>query len=304
MTSIEDDCDQGPSSTLPRRQLGRFLREAREGAGFTLAQVGELVDISRPVVQRIEAGKILKVRKQDVEALCKLYDLSVEDTEAAVDLAVQARKKSWHHVYGGLHGSAFNMYLGMEAAARQLTSCHNSYIPGLLQTPDYARAIVSSVPEHASDDIERRVELRMKRQMRITRRTNPIVLHAVVHVSALYRVIGGPKTMAVELRHLAEMSKRPNVAIRIQPNSAGMTRGVAYGSFFIVEFERNAEGEPIEPPVVFIEGGAAQDVYLEKPDDVRYYSELATAIRATCLGEVESRNLLRRIAKEYERGEQ
>lgn len=303
MTSIDDDLDQGPPSTLPRRQLGRFLREAREAAGFTLAQVGGLVDISRPVVQRIEAGKILKVRKQDVEALCKLYGVTDEDIGAAVDLAVQARNKSWYHVCGGLYGSAFNMYVGLEAAARQLTTCHNAYIPGLLQTADYARAIISAFPKFTADDVDRRVAFRMKRQVRITRRTSPVALDVALHASALDRVIGGPNTMAAELRHLAEISKRPNITIRIHPHSAGMTWGIAYGSFIIAEFGRNTRGELIEPPVVFIEGGAAQDVYLEKPDEVTYYSDLARAVREECLGEAESRTLLRQVAKEYERGE-
>ncbi|MBB5917932.1 transcriptional regulator with XRE-family HTH domain [Nocardia transvalensis] len=294
--------DEGPSSTLPRRQLGRFLREAREAAGFTLAQVAELVDISRPVIQRIEAGKIIKVRKQDVEALCKLYGVSPEDTEGAIDLAVQARKKSWHHVYGGLYGSAFNMYVGLEAAACQLTTCHNQHIPGLLQTADYARAIIGAFPEFTDEDIDRRVEHRLNRQARVTRKTNPIRLDVILHAAVLYRTIGEPTIMAAEMRHLAEMSKRPNIAIRIQPFSAGLTWGITHGSFIIMDFGKSRRGETVEPPVVFIEGGAAQDVYLEKPEDVRYYSELATAIRGTCLVEAESRNLLRQVAKEYERG--
>lgn len=301
MTSTEED---GPSSTLPRRQLGRFLRERREATGFTIAEAAKLVDLSRAVLQRIETGQIQKVQRQDVQSLCEVYDVGREDTRAAIDLATQARSKNWYHIYGGLYSNAFNMYVGLEAAARRLTTYHEQSIPGLLQTPDYARAMIGAFPGFASpDDVDRRIEHRMKRQTLVTRRTKPVQMDVLLHVSVLYRVIGSPKVMAAQLRHLAEMSKQPNITLRIQPYSAGLTWGMPRGSFIIMDFGRTAKGEPVEPPVIFIEGGAAQDVYLEKPDEVRHYSELATAIRDTCLGEVESRSLLRQAAKEYERGE-
>lgn len=301
MTSTEDD---GPASTLPRRQLGRFLRERRDAAGFTIADAAKLVDLSRAVLQRIETGQIQKVRRQDVEALCKTYDVGEAETRAAVDLATQARVKGWYHAYGGLYSSAFNMYVGLETAARQLTTYHDQHIPGLLQTPDYARAIIAAFPKFtAREDVDRRVEHRMKRQALITRRTSPVALDAVLHESVLHRQIGGPKIMAGTLRHLAEVSTRSNVTIRIHPFKAGLTWGMPHGSFIIARFGHTPKGEPVEPPVVYIEGGPAPDVYLEKPDEILTYSELATAIRGTCLDEVNSRNLLRQVAKEFERGE-
>ncbi|MFF3571071.1 helix-turn-helix domain-containing protein [Nocardia jiangxiensis] len=296
--------DDGPSSTLPRRQLGRFLRESRDATGFTIARAAKQVDLSRAVLQRIETGQIQKISRPVVQALCELYDVSREDTDAAVDLAAQARAKSWHHIYGGMFSNAFNMYIGLESAARRLTTCQDQCIPGLLQTATYARAVISASPLFTSrEEIERRVELRMKRQALIMRRTHPIELDAVLHISALYRVIGGARTMAVALRHLAELSKRPNITIRIQPYSAGQTWGIPHSSFVIMDFDHEAIGEPVEPPVVFIDGGAAPDVYIEKPDEIRRYRELVAAIQATCLGEVETRNLLRQVAKEHERSE-
>ncbi|WP_329405610.1 helix-turn-helix domain-containing protein [Nocardia vinacea] len=99
MTSTEED---GPSSTLPRRQLGRFLRDRREATGFTIAEAAKLVDLSRAVLQRIETGQIQKVRRQDVQALCEVYDVAEEEAAVAIDLATRSRAKNWHHVYGGL----------------------------------------------------------------------------------------------------------------------------------------------------------------------------------------------------------
>jgi transcriptional regulator with XRE-family HTH domain len=300
VTSIEDD---SPSSTLPRRQLGRFLRERREGTGFTIAEAAKLVDLSRAVLQRIETGQIQKVRQQDVQALCEVYDVAEDETAIAVDLAERGRAKTWHHVYGGLYGIAFTMYVGLEAAARRLSTYHEQHLPGLLQTAEYARAIIRAFPEFTSSDVDRRVEHRMRRQAIITRKTNPVQMEVLLHVSALYRVIGSPSVMAAQLRHLAEMSKRPNITIRIVPYRAGLTWGMPFGPFVILDLGRTAKGDPVEPPVVFIEGGAAQDVYLEKPDEVRLYHELHAAIQAVSLGEIESRNLLRQIAKEHEHGE-
>ncbi|WP_228001128.1 helix-turn-helix domain-containing protein [Nocardia australiensis] len=295
MTSPDEE---GPSSTLPRRQLGRFLRDRREATGFTLAEAAKLVDLSRAVLQRLETGQIQKIRRQDAQALCEVYGVDAADTKAAVDLAVQAKAKSWYHAYGGLYSSAFNMYVGLEAAARRLTTYHE-HVPGLLQTADYARAVIGAYPEFDGDDIDRRVEHRLRRQAIITRKTSPAVLEVMLHESALHRIVGGPKIMAAQHRHLAEISKRPNVMLRIHPFSAGLIWGMPHGLFTIVEFDTNTKGEPVEPPIVCLEGGPNQDVYLEKYGEVKLYSELASAIRSTCLDEVETRDLLRRVARSY-----
>lgn len=301
MTGFEDDTEQVPTSTLPRRQLGRFLRDKREANGFTIAAAAKLVDLSPSALQRVEAGQTQKVRKQDVRALCELYDVSDEETRAAMDLAVLARTQSWYHAYGGLYSDAYNMYVGLEAGARQLTAYHE-HIPGLLQTADYARAVIGAYPGFTSrDDVERRVEHRLKRQALITRKANPVRLEVLLHESALKRVVGSRRIMAGQLRHLAEVSKLDNVVLRVHPFDAGVAWGMPHGLFTILSFSTNGNGEPVEPPIVFLEGGPAQDVYLEKPDEVRLYSELASAIRSASLDEGRTRELIRRATREFER---
>ncbi|MFE7800381.1 helix-turn-helix domain-containing protein [Nocardia sp. NPDC057440] len=301
MTSIDGDADAVPSSTLPRRQLGRFLRDWRDANGFTVAAAAKLVDLSASALQRIEAGQTQKVRKQDVRALCELYDVGPDDIDAAVDLAAMARTQSWYHAYGGLYSGAFNMYVGLESAARRLVTYHE-HIPGLLQTADYARAVIGAHPGFTDrDDIDRRVEYRRKRQAIVTRKVSPVALEVLLHESALHRAIGGQKVMAAQLRHLAEISKLPNVTLLVHPYEAGLTWGMPHGSFTVLAFDQKAKGEPVEPPVVFMEGGPTQDVYLEKPEEVRLYSELAAAIRTTSLDERQTRELVRRVTKELER---
>ncbi|MBF6082595.1 helix-turn-helix domain-containing protein [Nocardia cyriacigeorgica] len=301
MATTDDDA---PSSTLPRRQLGRFLRDSRDANGLTIARAAKLVDLSASALQRIEAGQTQKVRKQDVRALCELYDVCAEDLRAAVDLAEMARVQSWYHAYGGLYSDAYNMYVGLEASARRQITYHE-HIPGLLQTAEYARAIIGAYPGFSSpDDVDRRVEHRLKRQAIITRKAHPVELDVLLHESALHRVVGNRRIMAAQLRHLAEISKLQNITVRIHPFTAGLTWGMPYGMFTILLFEANSRGDAVEPPIVFLEGGPTQDVYLEKPEEVRLYSELAEAIQSTSLDERQSRELIRRVIKEYERDQQ
>ncbi|WP_268867178.1 DUF5753 domain-containing protein [Nocardia aurantiaca] len=134
-----------------------------------------------------------------------------------------------------MYSSAFKRYVGLEAAARRLTIYHDQRIPGLLQTADYARAIISASPKFtSSEDIEKGVEHRLKRQALITHKTNAVELDVMLHVSVLYWTLGGPNVMAGALRHLAEMSKYPNITIRVRPYSAGLTWGLPHGSFILL----------------------------------------------------------------------
>ncbi|MRH92587.1 helix-turn-helix domain-containing protein [Nocardia sp. SYP-A9097] len=300
MNSAHDDTEFNPSSTLPRRQLGRFLREWREANGFTLTVASKLADLSTSALQRIESGQTQKVRKQDGSALCEVYGVDPTATLAAIDLATLARTQGWYHAYGGLYSDAFNMYTGLEAAAERLITYHE-HIPGLLQTVDYARAIIGAYPDFTgTGDIDRRVEHRMKRQTIVTRKTNPVVLEVLLHESALHRMVGSRRIMAAQLRHMAEVSKLANVSVRLHPYSAGLTWGLPRGSFTILEFDTKIGDAVAEPPIVYIEGGPTQDVYLEKPDDVRLYIEFASAIRSAALEDQPTRDLVRRVTKEFE----
>ncbi|WP_157387705.1 helix-turn-helix domain-containing protein [Nocardia terrae] len=299
MTS-EDDQD-APASTLPRRQLGRFLREEREKNGLTIDAAARLVDLSKSALQRLEAGRNQRIRKQDIRALCETYGVKASDTAQAVNLGEQAKVKSWYHAYGGLFNDEFNMYVGLEASARQQIVYHEQ-VPGLLQTREYARVLISDFYRDSPlDDIERRVELRMRRQILVTRKADPLKLEVLLHESALHRLIGSRRLMADQLRRLSEVGKLPNVTIRISPYEAGMTWGILHGQFVLLGFGTDAMGREIEPPIVFLEGGPSSDVYLEKAAEVRRYDELASAIRQTALGENETRDLMRRVAKEFDR---
>ncbi|BDT93870.1 transcriptional regulator [Nocardia sputorum] len=288
------------ASTLPRRQLGRFLRETREGQGLTIDQAAKLAELSKSGLHRIETAQVAKIKIREVKALCEVYGVDPTDTRRAVELAEQAQVKGWYTAFGGLFTDTFNMYVGLEASARRLVIYHEQ-IPGLLQTASYARAVISAFyADDALEHIDRRVELRMKRQKIVTRKSHPLELEVLLHESALHRVIGCPRVMAAQLRHLAEMSKLPNVTVRVHPYTAGMVWGILHGQFVVLDFGVDHRGRPAEPPIVFLEGGPSADVYLEKADEVRKYYELAAAIRTSSLDETRSRDLLRRVARSYE----
>ncbi|MFC9995590.1 helix-turn-helix domain-containing protein [Nocardia sp. NPDC127526] len=285
---------------LPRRQLGRFLREAREGQGLSLERVSHLMELSKTALHRIETGGVKKPRIRDVQRLCELYELTSSDIDRAVELTKQAQVASWYTAFGGLYSdTTFNMYVGLAAAARQLIAYHEIVL-GLVQTADYARATISAFyHDRDAEEIDRRVEFRLRRQTIITRKADPVKLELLLHESALHRVVGGPRVMATQLHHLAEVSKLPNVSLRIHPFTAGCSWGVLHGPFVLLDFGIDSKGRQVEPPLIYFEGNGKPDLYLEHADDIRRYHEMASAIRRTALDETHTRDLLRRVARSY-----
>ncbi|MFJ4655387.1 helix-turn-helix domain-containing protein [Nocardia sp. NPDC088792] len=297
------ETDDTTSPTLLRRQLGRFLREAREGRGLSIANAAKEVQLSFNALQRLETGRTVNPRRQDVRELCSLYEVDVEDTGKAVGLAARAataKDEGGVTSLGGLFSDAFNMYVSMERSAWKLIS-YQELIPGLLQTADYARAMISAFFAGGSEEeIDQRVQIRLDRQVIVTRRTRPLNLDVLLHESALHRVIGGPRVMAIQLRQLAEISKQPNVSVRIHPFSAGSVWGLPAIPFVLLDFGTDSRGIPVEPPIVYLDGAMSSDVYIEKREVVQRYHEFAEAVRRTALDEVRTRDLLRQAARRFE----
>lgn len=297
------DIEEGASPTLLRRQLGRFLREAREGRGLSIANAAKEVQLSFNALQRLETGRTVNPRRQDVRELCSLYEVDAAETAKAVGLASRAaaaRDEGGITSLGGLFSDAFNMYVGMERSARSLVS-YQELVPGLLQTAAYARAMISAFFIGGSvEDIERRVQLRMDRQVIVTRKTSPLAVEILLHESALHRVIGGPEVMSTQLRELAETSKRPNVSLRVHPFSAGSVWGLPAVPFVLLDFGSDSRGRAVEPPIVYLDGAMSSDLYIEKHDVVQRYHEFATAVRRAALDETQSRDLLRQTARRFD----
>lgn len=285
--------EMGESQSLPKRQLGQYLREAREEQGMSLAAAAEHINRSAPTLLRIEKGITKKLQPLEIEALCQLYQFNEEKTDAMKGLAMQANSKNWWHEYGDAVRASFVMYFGLEAAAQEIASYQPDMIPGLLQTPDYARELMRiAFPLEAAEEIERRVQLKMRRQRVITRKVNPITLRVIIHEGAIRRVVGSGKVMDPQLRHVADMSTRPNITVRVLPFTAGIPLGVSLGSFVVLRFGEDAR------TVVYAETFAG-DLYMEKSASLRRYAEAYEAMERATLDEASGRSLLRRAAKEH-----
>ncbi|QIS06732.1 helix-turn-helix domain-containing protein [Nocardia brasiliensis] len=285
--------------TLPRRQLGKYLRDARNALNLTQESVAASSEVATSVLQRLEKGQATRVKARDLKAICEVLEMADDTTSAMVGLLHQAAEKSWWHAYGDLIPANFDVYVGFETAARGLTMYQPSLVPGLLQTADYARALIRAVNPSASDDAHaRRLELRLKRQTIVTRKHQPVTLDVVLHEAALRSNVGGPDVMKAQLGHLAEVGKLANVTVRVLPFSAGAPVGDPIGQFAIMEFGKDAKGEPVWPPVVYLETFIGC-MYLEKTDDVRRYDEVHDVVQQAALDEGTSRSLLRQVAKEF-----
>ncbi|MEV6256291.1 helix-turn-helix transcriptional regulator [Nocardia sp. NPDC051911] len=288
-------------STLPRRQLGRYLTEWRTRAGMTQAKAANLLEIGASSLQRLEKGQNSRIRSRDIQAACDLYGIPKELAVALVGLAKQANVKSWWHQYGDLIPKTFDVYVGLEAAAVKLVSYQPDLVPGLLQTADYDQALIGLAwPEETPGQWKQRGQIKAQRQNIVTRRTQPVTLDVVIGEASLWRVAGSHAVMAAQNRYLADISTKDNVTIRVLPFHAGFPGGVSMPPFVILSFgESGAPEDRIEPPVVYLEG-AVGDMYLEDADDVRFYTQRYDRIREAALDANSSRSLLRQVAREHE----
>ncbi|WP_433716710.1 helix-turn-helix domain-containing protein [Nocardia sp. CA-084685] len=283
---------------MPRRALGRYLRDQRNSQGLKLADVAAPMEWSISKLGRIERGEEGKLRIADVTQLCGILGFDADRTAVMVGLAQQADVKNWWHAFGDLIPEGFVMYVDLESTAHQMTIFRPDLVPGLLQTAAYARALDRIYfPHDSEEEQERRIRLRMQRQAILTRRTKPTRVEVVLHESALRTVVGSSATMAGQLRHLADMSTRPNLSIRVLPFSAGLPVGIPIGPFVILDFAPDAEGV-MEPTVVYVEN-LTGDMYFEKEVDLTTYRRASATIQHAALDAVASRNMLRQIAKEF-----
>ncbi|MFI5535312.1 helix-turn-helix domain-containing protein [Nocardia sp. NPDC051900] len=288
-------------STLPRRQLGRYLKEAREGAGLTLEQAASLMEWHKSTLSRLERGLTEKVRVRDVSGLCEVYGLSEGKTAVAEGLAEQTPAKSWWHTYGDLIPAWFNLYVGLEAGAKELAIFQPLLIPGLLQTRAYARAIDRRYfAEDTDEELERRVQLRIQRQHMLTRSRHPTKVWFVLHEAVLRTIVGDRCVMASQLRHLADVGTLDNIELRILPFHAGIPVGMALPPFTILDFGNDVRGKLIEPPVIYCESYTGS-AYLEGRADVLRFRQAFTVLQQASLDSRPSRDLLREMAREFDR---
>ncbi|MEU8092141.1 helix-turn-helix domain-containing protein [Micromonospora chalcea] len=285
-------------STVPRRQLGRLLRQFRNEAGVTLDAAAEALEYSRQKIWRIECG-LGPVRVLDVKAMCELYGVSAEMTDAMRGLAAETKSKGWWHAYGDAVPSWFELYVGLESAAAHLRRYDESLIPGLLQTREYALGLFHPGSRLSMEERERAVEVRMQRQALLTRRLpTPPRLEAVLSEAVLRRPVGGVSVMVDQLSHLLGTAELPNVSVRVVPLAAGPHPGAVAGSFVILDFPATKGGRAAPEPSVVYSESLTGALYLDKPDELAAYENTWKGVDALALGEAESRDMIKRIIGE------
>jgi transcriptional regulator with XRE-family HTH domain len=290
--------EQTTGSTVPRRQLGRYLRDLRNSQRLTVRTAAERLEWSEAKIWRIETGQV-GLRSLDVEAMCRIYGAAPGLTQALMGLAKETKARGWWHSYGDVIPEGFDVYIGLEEAAASISWYESELVPGLLQTGDYARAVIAAEPGVDEKEIDRRVHLRIERQSLLTRVTAAPELSIVLNESILRRPIGGTAVMASQIRRLLEASELPNVSLRVMPFSAGLHPGVMSGPFEILRFPLNGDGKASEPPTVYADGYTGE-LYLDKPREIQRYDDAFKGIWATALNEKASQDLLRQASKELE----
>jgi transcriptional regulator with XRE-family HTH domain len=286
-------------STVPRRQLGRYLRDLRNRARLTVAAAALQLEWSQAKIWRIETGQT-SLRSLDVEAMCRAYGAPPDVTEGLMGLAKETKARGWWHAYGDVIPEWLEVYVGLEEAASQFSWYESELVPGLLQTSEVARVIISSDnPEVGDEEIERRVHVRIARQALLTRVTAPPQANIVLNEAILRRPIGGPKIMIGQLHRLVTATELPNVSIRVVPFSVGLHHGLMSGPFNILRFPLNGEGRESEPPIVYMDGFTGA-LYLEKKNEVERYRKAFENIWNSALDESASKNLIIQAVRELE----
>src|SRR5215831_6890943 len=203
-----------PSPTVRRKRLGIELRRLREHAGLTCEDVGQRLDCSGTRISRMETGRI-SVRPGDVRELLEIYGVFGREADSLVQLAREARRKGWWHTYGRALPTWFEAYLGLEVETVRLRDFQPMVIPGLLQTEDYARAVLHAAPNGGStQDIDRLVALRMERQF-VLGQANPPDLWVVLSEGVLRVQVGGASVMRAQLRRLIDAAERSHVTLQV-----------------------------------------------------------------------------------------
>jgi transcriptional regulator with XRE-family HTH domain len=280
---------RGP--TALRIALGTHLRRLREGSQITSAEAAEAIRATPSKISRLERGRTT-AKQRDVTDLLTLYGVTDQaEREELLELVRQASAPGWWQQYDDILPRWFESYIGLEKAASIIRNYEVQFIQGLLQTEDYARAVILISNAHApAGEIDRRMSLRMRRQELLTQPGAP-EFWAVLDEAALRRSPGGPKVMHAQLEHLLQITELPNVTLQIAPFDAG-PHAAAGGPFSILRFP-----EPDLPDVVYLEQ-LNSAIYLDQPDDVINYLSIMDQLCVQAETDTASRNMIRALIRQ------
>lgn len=282
MTTVQP----GGGSMVRRILLGSQLRRLRESRGITREDAGYQIRASESKISRMELGRV-SFKERDVADLLSLYGVDDgAEREALLGLVREANKSGWWHSFNDVLPGWFQTYVGLEEAAAQIRTYEVQFIPGLLQSEEYARAVFSQTrPVITEEELERRLSLRMRRQKLLSDGPGPR-LWAVIDEAALRRPVGGPKVMRAQVQYLLDVSEQANVVIQVMPFRFGAHAGES-GAFSILRFPEQDLAD-----VVYLEQ-LTSALYLDKREDVAQYELALKELQQDSPGPDASRDLLR-----------
>ncbi|MEW1777895.1 helix-turn-helix transcriptional regulator [Streptomyces sp. NPDC086777] len=276
--------------TVLRMILGRRLQERRQEAGVSLEDAARALRVTTLTIRRLEKAEVT-LKPLYVEKLLETYGADRQERDEFVAFAERANEPGWWHTYRDVLPTWFSAYVSLETGARTLRTYEPHYATGLLQTREYARHVLSGgFPNDSDEDLERRVNLRLRRQVLLERSDAP-TLWVVMEEAVLHRVVGGPEVMREQIERLLEVSELAHVSVDVVPFTAGAHVGVC-APFTYFRF-----AEPELPDVVYTEvlSGA---MYLDQRSDVVAHLEAHNRM-SLLTSDAQSRALLNRMRKEY-----
>ncbi len=278
--------NESSGSVVRRILLGSQLRRLRESRGITREAAGYSIRASESKISRMELGRV-SFKARDVEDLLTLYGVGdQQEREALLSLAREANVTGWWHSYTDVLPGWFQTYVGLEGATSAIRTYEVQFVHGLLQTEGYAHAVVRrGMPDATAADVERRVALRVERQ-KLLLAERPPQFHCVLDESALRRPYGEREVMRDQLRHLIEMSERPNVRLQVMPFSYG-GHAAESGAFTMLGFPETGL-----PDVVYLEQ-LTSALYVDKPEEVALYARAMDRLQEEGPNPAETRDLLR-----------
>jgi transcriptional regulator with XRE-family HTH domain len=278
------------SPVIKAWELGIRLREYREQAGLTATETAKGIGVTQGHVSAVEAGRP-KLTADRLVQLCKLYDIGAEERAELESLRQGANEKMWWHDYSGIFSSELLKFFGLEAGAECVRSYHSELIYGLFQTEDYTRALITGGAPHVRlTEVERRVDARMARQARLTGR-DPLQISCLLSESALRQSIGGRKVMAAQLDHLVQLSREPNIELRVLPFSRGVHPSIG-APYQVLSFESPRLHDVVWQEIL------TSTAIVDGRDEVADYVLTFHATQRLALSKDESIDFIRTIRKE------
>jgi transcriptional regulator with XRE-family HTH domain len=277
--------------TVRRRRLGTELRKLRESSGYKLEEVATQLGVAPSTLSRIETGKA-PTKSAYLNQMLETYGVTdPAQRQILVDMAREGHRKGWWAAYDDVLPSGFDIFVGLEAETAGIRSYEISVVHGLLQTADYARAVIrETFPRHTAEQVDRLVDLRMARQGRFDD-DPPLELWAILDEAVIRRTVGGAAVMRRQLTQLLAEAGRPGVTLQVLPFVSG-AHAAHGGPFSILAFPDRSDSE-----VVYVES-VAGILYLEKDREVRVRSESFDRLRAAALSPGASADLIAQAARD------